>query len=219
MLLFHWDYCCRSLKKASCFCAITVHTLVTLFTRGIGANEPVCVSVYMYVYKHVYSQAYLKNMKSYFLSMLPLRSAWWYAMYFWGSNDIMFHGAYTDPPHKHSHNCYAGWVPQVAAPVSRQVVMYNGSKLSSDDRATANSNTTEISIIKYRHMGSLKYASRQTYIEIKCSTLQAPGSRLTRPPSVLHSIKLMAAYRRVYDSHHLQADCKEPGSAPEPYAQ
>ena len=30
--------------------------------------------------------------------------------------------------------------------------------------------------------------------------------------------KVMAAYRRVYDSHHLQADCKEPGSAPEPYA-
>ena len=27
----------------------------------------------------------------------------------------------------------------------------------------------------------------------------------------------MAAYRRVYDSHHLQADCQEPGSAPEPY--
>jgi len=25
----------------------------------------------------------------------------------------------------------------------------------------------------------------------------------------------MAAYRRVYDSRHLQADCKEPGSAPE----
>jgi len=24
--------------------------------------------------------------------------------------------------------------------------------------------------------------------------------------------------RRVYDSRHLQADCKEPGSAPEPYA-
>ena len=29
----------------------------------------------------------------------------------------------------------------------------------------------------------------------------------------------MAAYRRVYDSRHLQADCQEPGSAPEPYAQ
>jgi len=27
----------------------------------------------------------------------------------------------------------------------------------------------------------------------------------------------MAAYRRVYDSRHLQADCQEPGSAPEPY--
>jgi len=26
----------------------------------------------------------------------------------------------------------------------------------------------------------------------------------------------MAAYRRVYDSHHLQVDCQEPGSAPEP---
>jgi len=29
----------------------------------------------------------------------------------------------------------------------------------------------------------------------------------------------MAAYRRVYDSPHLQTDCQEPGSAPEPYAQ
>ena len=28
----------------------------------------------------------------------------------------------------------------------------------------------------------------------------------------------MAAYRRVYDLRHLQADCQEPGSAPEPYA-
>jgi len=28
----------------------------------------------------------------------------------------------------------------------------------------------------------------------------------------------MAAYGRVYDSRHLQADCQEPGSAPEPYA-
>jgi len=29
----------------------------------------------------------------------------------------------------------------------------------------------------------------------------------------------MAAYRLVYDSRHLQADCQEPGSALEPYAQ
>ena len=28
----------------------------------------------------------------------------------------------------------------------------------------------------------------------------------------------MAAYRRVYDSRHLQADCQEPGSVPEPHA-
>ena len=28
----------------------------------------------------------------------------------------------------------------------------------------------------------------------------------------------MAAHRRVYDSSHLQADCQEQGSAPEPYA-
>jgi len=28
----------------------------------------------------------------------------------------------------------------------------------------------------------------------------------------------MAAYCLVYDSRHLQADCKKPGSAPEPYA-
>ena len=27
----------------------------------------------------------------------------------------------------------------------------------------------------------------------------------------------MAAYRRVYDSRRLQADCQEPGLAPEPY--
>ena len=30
--------------------------------------------------------------------------------------------------------------------------------------------------------------------------------------------KVMAAYRRFYDSRHLQADCQVPGSAAEPYA-
>jgi len=29
--------------------------------------------------------------------------------------------------------------------------------------------------------------------------------------------KVMAAYRQVYDSLHLQADYQEPGSAPKPY--
>jgi len=28
----------------------------------------------------------------------------------------------------------------------------------------------------------------------------------------------MAAYRQVYDSRHVQADCQEPGSVPETYA-
>ena len=32
------------------------------------------------------------------------------------------------------------------------------------------------------------------------------------------STLVMAAYRRVYDSRHLQADCQEPVPAPEPYA-
>ena len=31
-------------------------------------------------------------------------------------------------------------------------------------------------------------------------------------------VKVMAAYSRVYDSRHQQADCQEPGSALEPYA-
>jgi len=30
--------------------------------------------------------------------------------------------------------------------------------------------------------------------------------------------KVMAAYRQVYDSRHLQADCQVPGSALEPHA-
>ena len=30
-------------------------------------------------------------------------------------------------------------------------------------------------------------------------------------------LKVMAAYRQVYDSRHLQADYQKPGSAPEPY--
>ena len=34
-------------------------------------------------------------------------------------------------------------------------------------------------------------------------------------PRVLR--KVMAAYRRVYGFGHLRADCRGPGSAPEPY--
>jgi len=36
--------------------------------------------------------------------------------------------------------------------------------------------------------------------------------------ALLRVAGVTAAYRRVYDSHHLQADCQEPESALEPYA-
>ena len=36
--------------------------------------------------------------------------------------------------------------------------------------------------------------------------------------ALLRVAGVTAAYRRVYDSRHLQADCQEPGSSPEPYA-
>ena len=34
----------------------------------------------------------------------------------------------------------------------------------------------------------------------------------------VYPLSLRTAYRRVYDSRHLQADSQEPGSAPKPYA-
>ena len=46
--------------------------------------------------------------------------------------------------------------------------------------------------------------------------LAAAILRLARVTAGLAEI--MAAYRPVHDSRHLQADCQEPGSAPEPYA-
>jgi len=52
-------------------------------------------------------------------------------------------------------------------------------------------------------------------------TPQRRGCDLSPGPIAPESSTLMAvmaSYRRVYDSRHLQADCQEPGSAPEPYA-
>jgi len=46
----------------------------------------------------------------------------------------------------------------------------------------------------------------------------SPSSKLGSSPYDDDDDEVMAAYRRVYDSRHMQADCKEPGSAPEPYA-
>jgi len=42
--------------------------------------------------------------------------------------------------------------------------------------------------------------------------------RVARVTADLAESRLMEAYRRIYDSRHLQVDCQEPGSAPEPYA-
>ena len=52
---------------------------------------------------------------------------------------------------------------------------------------------------------------------------QPPGGRKRKKTEAawrgsLFYLVLAAAYRRVYDSHHLRAGCQEPGSAPEPYA-
>jgi len=59
------------------------------------------------------------------------------------------------------------------------------------------------------------------------SWFAAPGLRLpatdpvlsnAAPPELRAWWNVMAAYRRVYDSRHMQADCQELGLAPETYA-
>ena len=62
---------------------------------------------------------------------------------------------------------------------------------------------------------------RQTVHTHRASVHQAAKliAALLRVGRVTASLaESMAAYRRVYDSRHLQADCQEVGSAPEPYA-
>ena len=76
-------------------------------------------------------------------------------------------------------------------------------------------------------------AQKRAWVQIAVATLSGNSLRQTartRRASVHQAAKLvadllrvarvtekvMAAYRRVYDSRHLQADCQEPGSAPEP---
>jgi len=50
------------------------------------------------------------------------------------------------------------------------------------------------------------------------SWFQRRGEAYWKERSVIRR-EVTAAYRRVYDSRHLQPDCQEPGLAPEPYAQ
>ena len=61
---------------------------------------------------------------------------------------------------------------------------------------------------------------RQT-VHIHCASVHQAAklvAALLRVAGVTAGLKVMAAYRPVYDSRHLQADCQEPGSAAEPYA-
>jgi len=61
---------------------------------------------------------------------------------------------------------------------------------------------------------------RQTVYTHRASVHRAAKlvADLLRVPGVTAALRrVMAAYRRVYDSRHLQADCQEPGSAPEPF--
>ena len=53
-------------------------------------------------------------------------------------------------------------------------------------------------------------------VQIAVATLSSNSLRQT---AHTHRASVhQAAYRRVYDSRQLQADCQEPGSAPKPYS-
>jgi len=58
---------------------------------------------------------------------------------------------------------------------------------------------------------------RQTVHTHRASVHQAALLRVARVNAGLAESN-GSTYRRVYESRHLQADCQEPGSAPEPYA-
>ena len=62
---------------------------------------------------------------------------------------------------------------------------------------------------------------RQTVRTYRASVNQAVKLVACSPLGVVRVTVGLAesngSYRQVYDSHHLQADCQEPGSSPEPY--
>jgi len=62
---------------------------------------------------------------------------------------------------------------------------------------------------------------RQT-VHTQCASVHQAAKLVAALLSVAGQLqawrKVMAAYRQVNDSRHLQADCQEPGSAPEPFA-
>ena len=65
-----------------------------------------------------------------------------------------------------------------------------------------------------RHTVHTRRASVQQAAKLVAALLRVAGVTA----GLADSRPLMTAYRRVYDSRHLQADCQEAGSAPEPYA-
>ena len=70
--------------------------------------------------------------------------------------------------------------------------------------------------------GSNRSRSLRQTVHTHCASVYQAAklvAALLRVARVLRAWrKVMAAYRRVYDSRRLQADYQEPGSAPESYA-
>jgi len=69
---------------------------------------------------------------------------------------------------------------------------------------------------------SLSGSSRRQTVHTNCASVHQAAklvAALVRVAGVTAGLaKVMAANRQVYDSHPLQADCQEPGSALKPYA-
>jgi len=66
--------------------------------------------------------------------------------------------------------------------------------------------------------GSGSNRSRDAVNSLRQTVLTQAAKQVAALLRVGRVTAAMAAYRRVYDSRHLQADCQEPGSAPEPCA-
>ena len=76
-------------------------------------------------------------------------------------------------------------------------------------------------MLRYDH--STAFGPHRTQAARRCGPLVHQAAKLVAALLRVAGItagwrKVTAAFRRVYDSRHLQADCPEPGSAPEPYA-
>jgi len=89
----------------------------------------------------------------------------------------------------------ACWTPAQKGPASK---IAGGTLSSNSLRQTVHTHCASV------HQAAKLVAALLTVAGVTAGVAESNGS--------------LVAYRRVYDSHHLQADCQEPGSAPEPYA-